>query len=232
MLKLLKALFGLTSSKVAIVPDGYVLVPEKPSEEHIESMCLRYDHSHNFKHSLPVDESDEDFLARRLFNRRVVQQLYEEATGQGYYKLTQTVGPDWMTKEDLVALQDGAAKVVVDDRSWQPTVLPGMSCNWVSAKNSHVQNGSVCLACWAIDSREPEEITGCAKDLVESLQDAEVEAPLTPLEDINPELHDCTRLGNTYYFECRSCGENTEVYDPEKFDPSMHYCGRSPRCCP
>lgn len=32
---------------------------------------------------------------------------------------------------------------------------------------------------------------------------------------------------------CRVCGEVSEIYcEPHEFDPEMHYCGRSPRCCP
>lgn len=40
-----------------------------------------------------------------------------------------------------------------------------------------------------------------------------------------------------YVASCVRCGELTEVYcSPyvfdDEFDPDMHYCGRSPRCCP
>lgn len=159
MPKWLKSLFWIFTDKVAVVPDGFVLVPENPSEAHIESMCVRFDHSHNMKHSWPLQESEEHFQARRRFNRSTVLQLYEEATGQGFYKLTaseQPVGPDWMETKDLVEL------IRYQQRT---TAAPG--CDWVSAKNSHVESGSVCLTCNAIDSREPEQITGCAKELVE-----------------------------------------------------------------
>lgn len=67
------------------VPAGYRLVPEIPSDEHVESMCRRFDHSHEYKHNFPLEESDEMFRARRDFNRRVVRQIYEEATGQGFH---------------------------------------------------------------------------------------------------------------------------------------------------
>ncbi len=34
-------------------------------------------------------------------------------------------------------------------------------------------------------------------------------------------------------FRCVSCEEDTPLEcTPEEFDPDMHYCGRSPRCCP
>lgn len=39
-----------------------------------------------------------------------------------------------------------------------------------------------------------------------------------------------------YKATCVVCGNMTEVYlDPsefDKFDPTYHYCGGSPRCCP
>ncbi len=34
-------------------------------------------------------------------------------------------------------------------------------------------------------------------------------------------------------YPCNSCHELSEIYVmPNEFDSSMHYCGRSPRCCP
>ena len=34
-------------------------------------------------------------------------------------------------------------------------------------------------------------------------------------------------------YPCRVCGEVSEIYcEPHEFDPEMHYCGRSPHCCP
>lgn len=36
-----------------------------------------------------------------------------------------------------------------------------------------------------------------------------------------------------WLYPCRACGENSPIIcDPEDFDPSYHYCGDSPRCCP
>lgn len=36
-----------------------------------------------------------------------------------------------------------------------------------------------------------------------------------------------------YAYPCRVCQEESDIYcEPEEFDPDMHYCGRSPSCCP
>lgn len=36
-----------------------------------------------------------------------------------------------------------------------------------------------------------------------------------------------------YEAQCRVCSEWCDIYcDPADFDPDMHYCGRSPGCCP
>lgn len=38
---------------------------------------------------------------------------------------------------------------------------------------------------------------------------------------------------NGYEAMCRSCGKWCDICcDPADFDPNMHYCGGSPRCCP
>ncbi len=36
----------------------------------------------------------------------------------------------------------------------------------------------------------------------------------------------------TFTHPCIVCEEATTVEEIENFDPDMHYCGRSPRCCP
>lgn len=36
-----------------------------------------------------------------------------------------------------------------------------------------------------------------------------------------------------YKYPCKVCEQPSDIYcEPEDFNPSMHYCGRSPRCCP
>jgi len=35
------------------------------------------------------------------------------------------------------------------------------------------------------------------------------------------------------YYPCVMCGEDTEVEcEPHEFNGDMHYCGRTPHCCP
>ena len=67
----------------------YVMVPRVPEPERIESMCHRYDHGHGIQGMVLDDElrqeTDEEFHRRQESNRRRMRQLYEEATGQGFY---------------------------------------------------------------------------------------------------------------------------------------------------
>ena len=63
--------------------DAWVRVPAKPEPERIESMCFRYDHSHGLKN---WGETDEAFERRRESHRIIMRQLYEEATGQGFFR--------------------------------------------------------------------------------------------------------------------------------------------------
>lgn len=36
-----------------------------------------------------------------------------------------------------------------------------------------------------------------------------------------------------WVYPCRSCGEDSPIYcEPIEWDYMMHYCGRSPHCCP
>jgi hypothetical protein len=71
-----------------------IQVPDVPEDERIESMCMRYDHSHGIK-NLVVDselrrmrmENDAEFARRQETNRRLMRQLYEEATGQGFFRV-------------------------------------------------------------------------------------------------------------------------------------------------
>jgi hypothetical protein len=58
-------------------------VPENPETERIESMCMRYDHAHG----IPVMfETEDDWHRRQEYNRTTMRQLYEEATGQGFFR--------------------------------------------------------------------------------------------------------------------------------------------------
>lgn len=107
------------------VPNGYRLVPEIPSEAHVESMCMRFDHSHGMKHDFPLPESDENFRMQQDFNRRVVRQIYEEATGQGFYHRGESCG------------------------------ATGGAHDWVDARNSFVKSGYYCAKCGAITGSEP-----------------------------------------------------------------------------
>ena len=88
--------------------------------------------------------------------------------------------PGGWPREDLLVLEDFAKLIIkecsdivadaVDHREPASTYvdkinqhfgieeLPVCKHNWYSAKNSVVQNGSVCVICRAIDPREPEEL--------------------------------------------------------------------------
>ncbi len=36
-----------------------------------------------------------------------------------------------------------------------------------------------------------------------------------------------------WVYPCRGCQEDCDINcEPDEFDPDMHYCGGSPRCCP
>jgi hypothetical protein len=121
MMRWLKSLLpAVATSRVALVPEGWCLVREKPTEAHIQSMCMRFDHSHGIKHSFPVEESDAHFDARRNFNRTMVLQLYEEAVGLGFHKidaaeeqkegsdmLEMFTDHDWMRADDYRTMADG-----------------------------------------------------------------------------------------------------------------------------
>lgn len=46
------------------------------------------------------------------------------------------------------------------------------------------------------------------------------------------DLGDLDEETGLYMWPCRGCGNYTEVHEPDKFDPDMHYCGGSPSCIP
>lgn len=62
---------------------GAITVPAKPEPERIESMCFRFDHGHGLRR---WEETEEQFERRKEANRITMRQLYEEATGQGFYR--------------------------------------------------------------------------------------------------------------------------------------------------
>lgn len=64
-------------------------VPEIPETERIESMCMRYDHAHGVA---VMFETEDDFKRRQEYNRTTMRQLYEEATGQGFFKAKKAGG--------------------------------------------------------------------------------------------------------------------------------------------
>lgn len=66
-------------------------LPREPDPRLIESMCLRFDHSHAFRVPRLKDgkfeiETEEEFEKRQDYNRRVMRQLYEEVSGYGFYQ--------------------------------------------------------------------------------------------------------------------------------------------------
>lgn len=70
-----------------------MVVPGTPEPECIDSMCLRYDHGFGLKRHIYVnelggyrDETEEEFEQRRNATRATMRQLYEEATGQGFFQ--------------------------------------------------------------------------------------------------------------------------------------------------
>ena len=66
---------------------AYIMVPADPPAELIESMCMRYRHDHGIPQNFPEQETDEQFRRRQEGTRTTMRQLYEEATGQGYYRI-------------------------------------------------------------------------------------------------------------------------------------------------
>lgn len=66
---------------------GGLLVPVIPEPARIESMCYRFDHGHGLQR---FGETPEQFERRKESNRTVMRQLYEEATGQGFFN------PKWV----------------------------------------------------------------------------------------------------------------------------------------
>lgn len=65
-------------------------LPKEPDPRLIESMCLRFDHSHGIR-SMRVKngqfelETEEEFKNRQDYLRRSMRQVYEEVSGYGFY---------------------------------------------------------------------------------------------------------------------------------------------------
>lgn len=75
--------------------------------------------------------------------------------------------------------------------------------------------------------RQPIKMTGSERDLqwINDLQN----------ENVHQELIDHNLIGTPITeltYPCCGCGEETHVEEPVCFDPSFHYCGKDPRCCP
>lgn len=66
-------------------------LPKEPDARLIESMCMRFDHSHGLRGMVIRDgkfelETTEEHAHRQDYNRRVMRQLYEEVSGYGFYQ--------------------------------------------------------------------------------------------------------------------------------------------------
>lgn len=83
-------------------------LPKEPDPRLIESMCLRYDHSHamrapRLQNGSFIVETVEEFERRRDANRRVMRQLYEEVSGNGFYQYPK----ETMNKSISLTLPEG-----------------------------------------------------------------------------------------------------------------------------
>lgn len=85
-------------------------LPKEPDPRLIESMCLRFDHSHamrvpRFQNGSFEIETEEEFERRREGNRRAMRQLYEEVSGNGFYQYPNP--KDKMNKSICLTLPEG-----------------------------------------------------------------------------------------------------------------------------
>ena len=83
----------------AAIEKGMVVVPAKPTDECLHSMAVRYDHGlgmdGHYDNSIFDKSPTPHKHAQRLEStKRTMNQLYEEATGQGFYR------PPAPTQED------------------------------------------------------------------------------------------------------------------------------------
>ena len=79
------------------VPEGYVVVPIDPSAAHLDSMAMRIRHDFGL---LP------EYLKARF--RSDARQLYEECTGQGFYKLAAAPAPVERVEQEAVSYYERA----------------------------------------------------------------------------------------------------------------------------
>ena len=73
------------------IEQGMVVVPAKPTDECLHSMAVRYDHGLGmdgyYDHPLFIENDFPITHAQKLAGtKRIMSQLYEEATGQGFYR--------------------------------------------------------------------------------------------------------------------------------------------------
>jgi len=85
----------------AAIEQGVVVMPKEPTDECLHSMAVRYDHGLGmdgyYDNSIFDKSPTPNKHAQRLEStKRTMNQLYEEATGQGFYKLP----PAPITQED------------------------------------------------------------------------------------------------------------------------------------
>jgi len=93
-MRLLSCVGSIEDHGFDLFDERKMIVPAIPEPKCIESMCLRYDHSHLMKKPSINDslldewreETDEEFNNRQEATRRIMRQLYEEATGQGFFR--------------------------------------------------------------------------------------------------------------------------------------------------
>ncbi|TXI25566.1 MAG: hypothetical protein E6Q67_00835 [Roseateles sp.] len=85
-----KAAVGTTPS-AGTMPSGLGMVPLEPSEEHLQSMAVRYDHGLGipgyYDDPLYASIAPDGHAKRLESTKRIMRQLYEEAVGQGFHKL-------------------------------------------------------------------------------------------------------------------------------------------------
>lgn len=75
----------------AAVPEGWKLVPVKPTEAQLNSMAVRYDHGLGvpgyYDSDLFGNATGPSHQQRLDSTIRTMRQLYEEAIGEGFYQL-------------------------------------------------------------------------------------------------------------------------------------------------
>lgn len=80
--------FALANAPI-VQREGWVSVPIEPSDEHLTSMAIRYDHGlgmDGYYDTKPI-QFGASHAERMESTKRKMRQLYEEAIGEGFYKL-------------------------------------------------------------------------------------------------------------------------------------------------